>query len=153
MTVQPPWLITARAELGTKEIAGPDDHPRIVEYHSYTDLASNDDEVAWCSSFINFCVARSMGFSSPEEWLAQDIPGTGKANARSWLDWGRKMEVPAHGCVTVLWRQSRDSWMGHVGLLVAIDRYNVSLLGGNQKNCVNVTPYSIDRVLGFRWRE
>ena len=151
--VRPPWLITAEAEIGIKEIPGPSDHPRILEYHQFTSYQAESDEVSWCSSFVNWSLAMSMGISSHKEW-SLDIPGTGKANARSWMDWGREMAIPAHGAITVLWSGSKkNDWRGHVGFLVGIDRFNVWLLGGNQSNSVMVSPYSVERVLGFRWRE
>lgn len=141
----------ALAELGTKEIPGPDDHPRIVEYHSYTRLHAQDDEVAWCAAFANFCLAQAAGYRTGEDWLVVRRPGARQANARSLLEYGDAC-LPERGCLVVLWRSSPDSWKGHVGFLCEPDdgRGNVLMLGGNQSNAVTIQPYARSRVLGYR---
>ncbi|HEX5760734.1 MAG TPA: TIGR02594 family protein [Thermoanaerobaculia bacterium] len=68
------------------------DNPRIVEYHRTTSLRATDDEVPWCSAFVNWCM-REAG-----------LRGTGSAAARSWLTWGSRLATPRRGCVTVLRR-------------------------------------------------
>lgn len=140
MIVEPRWLLVAEEELGIKEVEGQKKHnPRILAYHATTNLGATDDETAWCSGFVNWAM------------LAAGHEGTGRANARSWMDWGQGLSEPAHGCITVLWRVSRGDWRGHVGFLVGIEREQVYLLGGNQKNSVSIQPYPCKRVLGFRW--
>ncbi len=131
----------AWGELGIAEAPGPADNPRIVEYHQATTLLAQDDEVAWCSAFVNWCM------------VSAGLAGTEKANARSWLDWGSPVDpryAPV-GSVVVLWRESFDSWKGHVGFLVGQSSRRVALLGGNQADRVCVRDYPADRVLGARW--
>lgn len=141
----------ALAELGTKEIPGPEDHPRIVEYHSYTTLEAQDDETSWCAAFVNFCLAKALGCANGRSWLALQLAGAGKANARSLLEW-REACLPERGCVAVLWRVSPQDWRGHVGFVCEPDdgRGNILLLGGNQSNTVTIQPYPRSRVLGYR---
>jgi len=68
--IEPPWLISARRELGVKEIPGPGDHPRIVEYLQTVDtLPANlqgNDETAWCSAFVGWNM-ETQGFPSTEK--------------------------------------------------------------------------------------
>lgn len=140
----PPYYLTARGELGVREIPGPKANARIVEYHKTTrlpDEMAGSDETPWCSSFANWCVER-VG-----------LEGTGKANARSWMEWGYPLEAPRPGCVVVLWRESRESRKGHVGFFQEMDGGNILILGGNQGNAVSVKPYPRSRLLGWRWHE
>lgn len=141
----PPWYQIALQEKAKdiKEIRGGKDHPRILEYHQATTLAANDDETSWCSSFVNWCF-KQAGFET-----------TGKANARSWLTWGEKLNTPRRGCVVVFWRESPDSWKGHVGFYVGQEGNDLLVLGGNQSDgnteSVNISRYSKSRLLGYRW--
>jgi uncharacterized protein (TIGR02594 family) len=77
--------------------------------------------------------------------------GTGKLNARSYLDWGQEVNEPQMGDIAVFSRGDPNGWQGHVGFFKG---YNpdgtINVLGGNQGNSVSVRPYSADRLLGFR---
>lgn len=142
----PPWLERAIGKIGTKEIPGPEDHPDIVEFHATTTLRATDDETAWCSSFVNWC-------------MKGICDRTKSARARSWLRWGVPLGYPAVGCVVILARGGGNQpgveltrAQGHVGLFVGFaDGGDVLLLGGNQSNSVCVTAYPASRVLGYRW--
>jgi len=46
----------AKTQKGVKEIPGSVDNPKIVEYAQSCTLQAQDDETAWCSSFVNWCV-------------------------------------------------------------------------------------------------
>lgn len=131
------WMHYALMEFDETEIAGDADNPKIITYHAHTDLKAVDDETAWCSAFANFCMDGA------------NIQGTRKANARSWLTWGRDVE-PQYGAVTVLFRGDPNGWTGHVGFLVRFDKDWVWLLGGNQGNRVSIAKFPRERVLGFR---
>lgn len=130
-----PWLDIARQELNVCQIPGPEANKRIIEYHSFTTLKATSDEVAWCSSFVNWCMHKA------------GLPGTNSAAARSWLQYGRKLDAPKEGCIAVYWRVSPSSWQGHVGFWVGENR----ILGGNQSNCVTIATYPRARLLGWRW--
>lgn len=135
----PKWLEVALTELGdgVKEVPGPGDNPRIVSYLQTAHQAP-EDEIPWCAAFVGWCILQA-GF----------IP-TGRANARSYLDWGLP-SAPLLGAVTVLWRSNPSSAQGHVGFLLDVSDSSVYLLGGNQSDRVSVTAYPKDRVLGYRW--
>lgn len=138
-----PWMEYAWKEYGTREVAGARRHnPRIVEFLASVGLGGSGDETPWCSAFANWCMQQA-GFT-----------GSGRANARSWLDWGGMcLGFPHYGCVTVLWRVSRTSWQGHVGFYVGSLGDQIFLLGGNQGNSVSIAGYSRTRLLGYRWPE
>lgn len=94
---------------------------------------------AWCAAFVN----ASLGQAGVE--------GTGKLNARSFLDWGQEVDQPQKGDVAVFSRGDPNGWQGHVGFF---DGYNedgtIRVLGGNQGNAVSIASYSPDKLLGFR---
>lgn len=143
----PPWLLVARGELGVREYSafrpgpnGATSNPRIEEYQRAAN-GREDDDVPWCSSFVCWCMEQT-GIVSPR-----------RGAARSWLRWGVPLSVPVPGCVVVLWRESRESYKGHVGIF---DRFgqqpdSVVLLGGNQANAVRTASFPSSRVLAYRW--
>jgi len=135
----PQWLHIAAQELDVHEIPGKKHEPRILEYNSTTHLSAKEDEVPWCSSFVNWCMKQAL------------LRGTSKANARSWLDWGVGLNIPAFGCVVVL-RRGDSNWQGHVGFFVGFDGKNkIKILGGNQSDKVCVQSFPKNKVLGYRW--
>ncbi len=140
--VEPPWLTIARAEVGVKERAGKEHNPRILQYLASTTLPTALrvlDETPWCSAFTNWCMQQA------------GYVGTGKANARSWLNWGERLEQPKRGCVVVLWRAMPSGTQGHVAFWLGEANNHVTLLGGNQSNAVCIQPYPKHRVLSYRW--
>lgn len=128
-----PWMAVARGEIGTKEVHGDEDNPRVVEYHSTTSLRAGDDEVPWCASFLGWVLLQS-GYVS-----------TRSAAARSYLNYGKKVDCQ-YGAIAVLQRAGG----GHVAFVVDWDGAYVTLLGGNQKDAVNESKYARERVLEYR---
>lgn len=128
----------ALSEYGVREWAGMHHNPEVMKYfkeigHKWVET----DETAWCSAFINWC-AMKAGYER-----------SGKLNARSWLKVGQSCK-PEMGCLVVLWRESKESWKGHVGFLVRETIEYVYILGGNQTDQVKVTAYPKSRVLSYR---
>lgn len=136
--VIPAWYMFAVREIGVKEIPGSKANSRIAEYHSTTTLKSTSDEVSWCSAFVNWCLK------------AANVRGTGLANARSFLTWGKKVTVPRKGDICVFWRESTDSWKGHVGFYAGETSRDIIVLGGNQGNQVCYKKYPKKQLLEFR---
>jgi len=135
----PPWIAVARAELGVRPFAAGSINPRIANYHTGTNVEGYDDKISWCSTFVHWCLGRA------------GVVGTGSALARSWLDWGEPLSAPRAGCIGVLWRESRDSWKGHVAFFVRQTDQHVILLGGNQEGTVQELAYPLECVLDWRW--
>ena len=128
-------------ELGTKEAAGSKDNPKIVEYHQAVTLKAKDDEVPWCSSFVNWVMKKA------------GKKGTNSAAARSWLKWGQEIssKVPKYGSIVVLSRGT-DLISGHVGFYVGKTiGGSIKVLGGNQGDKVSIAVFSKNKVLGYRW--
>ena len=127
-------------EYGVKEIVGHRHNPRILDYfkkvhHSWV----KTDELAWCASFVGFCI-ESAGYES-----------TRALNARSYLKWGEFTLDPQVGDLVVFWRDSENSWKGHVGFYIneTEDGY-INVLGGNQNNQVCIQEYPKYKLLGYR---
>lgn len=128
-------------ELGTEEIKGKKHNPEVLKYAKETGIKNiNTDEIAWCSTYVNW-VAKKAG-----------LQFSGKANARSWLNVGTKVTSPEPGDVVVFWRESPESWKGHVGFFMGMspDNKRIYCLGGNQGNRVSVSAYSKKYVLSYQ---
>jgi uncharacterized protein (TIGR02594 family) len=132
----PPWLLTAFAELGVEETPGHEATPRIADYLA-TVKQSPDDEIPWCAAFINWCLQRA------------GIKGTGRANARSYQEWGFKSDSPGVGDILVMPRGA-NSWQGHVAFYVQEMGTNILTIGGNQSNkvCFAIVPKT--SILNYR---
>lgn len=135
-----PWMEYAVGELGVRETAGKRTTSNIASYLATVGLSGAGDETPWCSAFANWCMIQA------------GIPGTGRGNARSWLDWGGLcLGAPVYGCVVILWRGSPSSWQGHVGFYTGGAGGSLTLLGGNQSDSVCYADFPRTRVLGYRW--
>lgn len=134
----PLWLTYALRELGVREVPGPADEARVLEYLSATDYSEPlHDEIPWCSAFACWCVEQA-GLRSPR-----------KANARAWLHWGVALQAPRRGCLAVYSRGDNPN-AGHVGFWLQRIGENDVLLGGNQSDCVCIAPRSRRELLGYR---
>jgi uncharacterized protein (TIGR02594 family) len=134
-----PWLATARLELGTKEIEGDNDNPKILEYHRLgaPKLRAQSDEIPWCAAFVGWVLHQ------------HGIQGTGLATARSYLNFGVSTK-PRPGAIVIL-RRGNSSWQGHVGFYINSAGALIELLGGNQNNQVSIAKYGKKNILGYRW--
>lgn len=120
-------LAVARAELalGVEEWPGKDSsNPRIVLYHRHTVGRDDPDAVAWCSSFVNYCVEEAGGRGTGSQW------------ALTWKGWGQKADDPQVGDIAVFERRSPKGDGGHVGFWVGETDTHVRVLGGNQRQRV-----------------
>lgn len=130
----------ASKELGVHETPGLEATARIVEYDKHTTLKASSDEVAWCSAFANFVVDTAK------------FVGTHSAAARSWLNWGIKLDAPIKGCIVVMDRHDvNNPNAAHVTFFSHfVDAGTVACLGGNQSDQVKVSNFPIAKVLGYR---
>lgn len=148
---EPPWMTALRSVQGCREIPGRETNPVILEMHATLGDGSPSvasDELAWCSAAVAWSFRR-CGMRVPE--------GVTRA-ARSWLNTHKTFDVlrkPCRGAIAVLWRESRDSWKGHVGFVEGVGGGYVQLLGGNQRNAVGSNCYHINGeyhgVLEYMW--
>lgn len=156
MTTQPILGVTAYsiAErfLGTAEMQGRLSNPQILAMLKLDANWPKDDDVPWCSAFLNYVC-----------WLL-GLPRSKSLRARSWLKVGRPipLDVADRGFDVVILSRGANApgpevikAPGHVGLfsLNTLSVNNdpvVRLLGGNQGDSVSVKRYPASRVLGVR---
>ena len=134
-----PWIKIARQEIGVKEIRGKVHNKRVIEYHSTTGKATND-ETAWCSSFVNWSL-KQVG-----------IKGTNSAQAISWqiMHWGVALSTPVYGCIGV--RRKPNGINGHVAFIVGKTKDgNLIALGGNQGDEVTLQEFEKGYFRYFRY--
>jgi len=134
-------MTIARSYLGTKEIKGSADNPKVMEmYRTVGHDWVEHDEVAWCAAFVGHCLEKA-GVSS-----------TRKLNARSYLTWGEKVpgiEQAREGDVVIFTRGSSTT-QGHVAFFLKATGSQIEVLGGNQSDGVTVARYAKSRLLGIR---
>ena len=132
-------LFMALSEYGRREVPGSKSDGRILSWiRSVFPLATDDSKVPWCGLFMREIAER----------VCAEIPD-GPALARNWLNVGERVDNPIPGDIVVFSRGS-SGWQGHVGIYCNDNNKTVHVLGGNQKNAVNIAEYRRDRVLGFR---
>lgn len=138
----------AQRFIGIKEIPGSASNSQVLAMLKLDSVWPADDEVAWCAAFTNYVA-----------WLLR-LPRSKSLRARSWLNVGRVIDINSAvpGWDVVILNRGAppqpgpeviDS-PGHVGFFAGRDGSNVLLLGGNQNDSVNVSPYKSNRVIGVR---
>ena len=111
----------------------------LSDYLSNGGMNLDPATTAWCAAFVNSTLKQS------------GVEGTGKLNARSFLDWGTPVDTPQRGDVAIFSRGDRNGWQGHVGFFDSYaDDGRINVLGGNQSDSVSIAPYAANRLLGFR---
>lgn len=116
-------------------------NPKVIKY--FAEVGHDwvkDDETAWCAAFVGAMLKRA------------GMPHTGKLNARSYLDWGEPvaLEDAEKGDVVVFSRGNPNGWQGHVAFFHKDAGSSLEVLGGNQRNQVNISKYPKSRLLGIR---
>lgn len=132
---------TAQAQIGvTEKLIG--SNSVIEMYHAY---ASKDnkrgttDDVAWCASFMCYCLE------------VNGLESTNSKSARSYEKYGVATKEPREGDIVVFWRGSKSSGKGHVGFFKGFDKNgDIIVLGGNQGNKVCYAVYPKAQLIGFR---
>ncbi len=132
---------------GLEEIGGNVDNPQIMAMLKLDAKWPSNDEVPWCSAFVNYIC-----------WLAR-LPRSKDLRARSWLTIGRgiPLDKARHGDIIVIKRGKGDQpgpdvidAPGHVGFYAGMFGEFIEILGGNQSDTVKVSRYPRDRLLGVR---
>ena len=142
-------MTIARSYLGTKEIKGSADNPKIIGWQDELEAAGlgrvyagvyRHDAIPWCGLFVGHCLLNA-GISGPKNPLS----------ALAWADWGDEVPFSEReaGCVLVFTRQGG----GHVGFYAGEDADGSALdvLGGNQSDAVSISRIATDRLHAVRW--
>ncbi len=140
-----PWLDVAEAA----QSAGVDERdPRckttILDYFDATDFRPKPTSVVtpWCGAFAAHCMK-----ASGNPTAAASVP-KGAAAAANWKTWGTGLPWPSpsipEGAVVVL-------SPNHVGFFLELQGDRVYLLGGNQSDRVDRTPFPRSQIVAVRW--
>lgn len=134
----PKWLTLMRSYIGLKETPGAADNPKIMEWSRISGATIRHDSDPWCAVGLNGILteAGERGTMSPA--------------ARSFLNWGQKLNKPKPGAIMVF-KRGNSSWQGHVGLYVGETATHYNILGANQGDAVKIAPYAKADLLGIRW--
>ncbi len=139
----------AQTWIGAREIRGAADNPQILAFLRTDDEWPKNDEVPWCSGFMNYVCKRLPA-----------LPRSRSLRARSWLGVG--VPVPLAdaevGWDVVILKRGKEpqpgpedlTAPGHVGFYAGQSDEIVYLLGGNQRDEVRVSGYWKSQVLGVR---
>ena len=89
----------------------------------------------WCADFVNFILRRT------------GHPTINSRAAKSFLDYGKRIDSPRVGAIVVLTRAKNG---GHVGIVRGTDGAgNIIVISGNHGNKVAESMYPKSRVLGY----
>jgi uncharacterized protein (TIGR02594 family) len=113
-----PWMPFAIAEIGVDET---NNVGRIKEFHKVGGGTMQEVSVAWCASFINWCLIQA------------GITGTRSAASRSFVNFGVsvKDKIP-YGAIAVF--GVPGSGKGHVAFVIADKGDKLEVVGGNQSD-------------------
>lgn len=90
----------------------------------------------WCADFMNFVLRRAGG------------KGTQSRAARSYLQYGKKLDGPRVGAIAILYRKGPNN--GHVGVVRGTDgQGNPILVSGNHGPTVMQSVYPKHKVLAY----
>jgi uncharacterized protein (TIGR02594 family) len=136
----PQWYKLATQEIGTRE-EGVNSGAAIARYRQLAQCGQDHDP--WCAIFANAMFA----LCNPP------VPGTKSASSQSFRNNGNfvKINGPTLGAVTVFWRGSPTSGLGHVGFYRGETPGSVYVLGGNEGDMVQIEPMSKNQLIGYWW--
>jgi uncharacterized protein (TIGR02594 family) len=132
-----PWMAWATKEVGFHESGT---NRNIQRYTGPAKCGSEGDP--WCAIFVNAALETA------------NIPGTRSAMARSFERHPNfvKLDGPAYGAITTMWRGSPGAGTGHVFFYLGhIDDSRVLALGGNQSDQVCRQAEPTNRIVGYYW--
>ena len=130
-----------------KEVGGNVDKPQIMAMLRLDMNWPSNDEVPWCSAFVNYIA-----------WLCRH-PRSKDLRARSWLNVGIgiKLDDVEAGDIIIIKRGKGEqpgpentTAPGHVGFYAGRTDSLIEILGGNQSDTVKVSRYAVSRLLGVR---
>lgn len=141
----------AQRFVGMTEVAGKVSNPQILAMLQLDQSWPEQDEIPWCSAFINYIT-----------WLLR-LPRSKDLRARSWLDVGifipvELIERAEIGFDVVILKRGGlvepgpevINAPGHVGFFAGVEGPQVLILGGNQTDSVNISRFPIQNILGIR---
>ena len=124
---------------GTLEAPGHADNPLILHWSKECGVADiyTHDSIPWCALAMTLCAKRA-GLPHPKGYPA--------LRAATFAAWGAQQRQAMLGDVLVLERLNG----AHTGLYVAEDDKCFHVIGGNQRDSVNITRIDKSRIKAIR---
>jgi len=131
-------LNIALTQYGIVETPGELNNPEVIKYFHETGRKwVNADSTPWCDAFIDWCC------------LKVGMKFTDGLYAREWLNYCTKVDTIDEADLVLFWRESPDSWKGHISIPIAERGDMIFSLGGNQGDMVRISPYYKNRKLAY----
>jgi len=138
----PTWTQEGLKYLGQREIPGVQHSGFVLSlWRAIKRGGIKDDETPWCSAYVG-AMLEAVG-----------IVSTRFEGAKSYLDYGIRLDKPYPGCIAVIERPG--GW--HVGFVLGMATNArpgdpaLALLGGNQGNAVSVISVPLSSIKALRW--
>lgn len=133
-----PWMEQAWALNGQSEVTGEAANPEILALFREAGHAEiMSDEVPWCAAALTVVLKRA-GMPAPVGFAA--------LRAKTFEAWGSPCDLRV-GAIAVL-KMSRGY---HCGLVAGWTDTHVMVLGGNQSDAFNTTPFRRAHLVATRW--
>jgi len=122
------YLKIAGSQIGTTEIPGVENNPKITEYHRLGGNIDANESIAWCASYGNFCLLKGN----------PTYPRTNSAASNSWYLQSAKLQLeqvdkPYYGSIMVRSNNGLfNGGPGHIAFVVGKVDNGYAQLGGNQ---------------------
>ncbi|MES2845652.1 MAG: TIGR02594 family protein [Pseudomonadota bacterium] len=131
-------MSAARRYVGLTEYPGRESNPAVEAMFTAAGHPGMTDDVPWCAAFVGAVLAECGAAPS------------GSLMARSYLKWGRKVDLwdARPGDVVVIKRGKAPA--GHVFFFSTMDGERIIGLGGNQGDKVSEASFHLSSVLGVR---
>jgi len=142
-------LQVAIGEIGNGEVGGNNSGPHVARYHGIIDDGDDDDDGAWCASFVSYCcgvAADNLGITLP----FKKSRGAKALHAKVVKsEGGRFVEVSQTlpGDIVIwdrgpLLANGKPSWMGHIGFVEKLENGILYTVEGN----VGRFPSTVHRI-------
>jgi len=109
----------------------------------------------WCAAFVSWCFLQACGGPKGAMPFQYDAGARNLRNQLKRRGWGHEPESgyqPLPGDLVFWWRESKDGWGGHVGLVHQLKDGMLYTIEGNKSSKVQGFAYvfsRMDQLLGF----
>jgi len=108
----------AQVEIGNGEVGG-------NNKGEFVKLYNKGFEASWCAGFVSYILSKANVVDLGYKLSAKAI--WNEARELGWT-----VEVPQAGDLIVFWRESPNSWKGHIGIVEKVDDDYVYTIEGNK---------------------
>jgi len=113
-TLQESIVDIARSELGKGEFGGDNFGIDVLKY-------TKGRRVSWCAAFVSYVIEKTNKADFKYE-----------LGARNLLKQGTLVKEPIPGDLIVFWRESKNGWKGHAGIIDTVTKDRIVSIEGNK---------------------